>query len=89
MNSVFTSFDALFAEYMSQKLRATFFRSAPKGGGDNGNSSSSTGGSVKSQHDGVVKKATDDVNKKQQPQKTLRLALELDGLHGFETLVSY
>ena len=82
MNSLFSSFDFLFAEFMGQAVRASIFPSAATAAAANSRS-------VKSQlDDGVVKKATDNVSKKQQPRKTLRLAPELDGLNCFETIVS-
>ncbi|XP_062146921.1 uncharacterized protein LOC133854685 [Alnus glutinosa] len=86
MNSLFSSFDVLFAEVLGQTVKASFFPSAPKAG--QSTDSTATGG-VKSQHDGVPKKAAENVNKKQQPRKkTPRFAPELDGLNCFETIVS-
>uniref|UniRef100_A0A7N2KUH8 Uncharacterized protein n=1 Tax=Quercus lobata TaxID=97700 RepID=A0A7N2KUH8_QUELO len=97
MNSIFSSFDALCAEFLGQKVRATF----PSVTKVDRNSN------IQAQRydDGVLNKATDNVNKRQhgdpsvsppQPgsvrkdqQKTPRFALELDGLNCFETLVSY
>ncbi|KAL4651229.1 hypothetical protein ACB092_01G144200 [Castanea dentata] len=95
MNSMFSSFDALCAEFLGQKVRATF-PSVTKVDRSN---------NIPAQRhdDGVLNKATDNVNKRQhgdpsssQPgsvrkdqQKTPRFALELDGLNCFETLVSY
>jgi hypothetical protein len=84
MNSLFSSFDFLFAEFLGQALRASISPSAAATAATAADSRS-----VKSQlDDGVVKKATDNVSKKQQPRKTLRLAPELDGLNCFETIVS-
>ncbi|KAE8055027.1 hypothetical protein FH972_011897 [Carpinus fangiana] len=81
MNSLFSSFDFLFAEFLGQAVRASIFPSSA--------ATAANSRSVKSQlDDGVVKKATDNVSKKQQPRKTLRLAPELDGLNCFETIVS-
>ncbi|KAK4601120.1 hypothetical protein RGQ29_010624 [Quercus rubra] len=87
MNSIFSSFDALCAEFLGQKVRATF----PSVTKVDRNSN------IQAQRhdDGVLNKATDNVNKKQHgsvrkdQQKTPRFALELDGLNCFETLVSY
>jgi hypothetical protein len=92
MNSLFSSFDVLFAEVLGQTVKASFFPSAPKAGRSTDSTATAiataTGG-VKSQHDGVPKKAAENVNKKQQPRKkTPRFALELDGLNCFETIVS-
>jgi hypothetical protein len=64
MNSFFSAFDFLFAEILGQALRDSFFPSAPKGRTTAAASSSA----LKSQlDDGVVKKATDNASKKQQP----------------------
>ncbi|XP_059451272.1 uncharacterized protein LOC132182083 [Corylus avellana] len=61
MNSLFSAFDFLFAEILGQALRESFFPSVPRG---------RTTAGVKSQHDdGVVKKATDNASKKQQPKQ--------------------
>jgi hypothetical protein len=88
MNSLFSSFDFLFAEFLGQTVKASFFPSAPKAG--RSDSIATATGGFKSQHDGVPnpKKATENVNKKQQPKKTPRFAPELDGLNCFETIVS-
>jgi len=88
MNSLFSSFDFLFAEFLGQSVKASFFPSAPKAG--RRDSTATATGGVKSQHDGVPnpKKATESVYKKQQPKKTPRFAPELDGLNCFETIVS-
>jgi hypothetical protein len=92
MNSLFSSFDFLFAEFLGQTVKASFFPSAPKAGrSDSTATATATAiGGVKSQHDGVPnpKKATENVNKKQQLKKTPRFAPELDGLNCFETIVS-
>ncbi|GMI95335.1 hypothetical protein like AT1G32928 [Hibiscus trionum] len=79
MNSIFTSFDALCAEFLGQTIRPSFASSTPKHG----------------KVAIATNKASEDMNKNQQgnveksQQRAPRFAPELDGLHCFETLVSY
>ncbi|GMI95334.1 hypothetical protein like AT1G32928 [Hibiscus trionum] len=78
MNSIFSSFDALCAEFLGQTIRPSFASPTEKPG------------------IGLFcGKVSEDMNKKQQgnvekkQQRAPRFAPELDGLHCFETLVSY
>ncbi|GMY30662.1 hypothetical protein FCV25MIE_25904 [Fagus crenata] len=91
MNSIFSSFDALCAEFLGQKVRASF------------PSVIKVDRNIQTERH----EASDNVNKRQQhgdpsssppqpgsvrkdrQQKAPRFALELDGLNCFETLVSY
>ncbi|KAK8497166.1 hypothetical protein V6N11_000612 [Hibiscus sabdariffa] len=72
MNSMFSSFDALCAEFWGQAIRPSF--------------ASSTQSAAKVSQD-MNRKQQGNVEKKQ--QRAPRFAPELDGLHCFETLVSY
>ncbi|KAH1107405.1 hypothetical protein J1N35_011173 [Gossypium stocksii] len=82
MNSIFSSFDALWGELLGQAVRSSFASTTNKNG-------------VRL-FSGIVKVTTEeDMKKKQQgnvekkQQRAPRFAPELDGLHCFETLVSY
>ncbi|KAG5233664.1 Regulator of telomere elongation helicase [Salix suchowensis] len=76
MMSLFSSFDALIAESFGQKLRLSF--SASKEGNSHNDKSSSS------------KSCPVNINKPLQPQKMrLRFAPELDGVHCFETIITY
>ncbi|KAL4340989.1 hypothetical protein GQ457_08G035400 [Hibiscus cannabinus] len=74
MNSMFSSFDALCAELWGQAIR---FRPS---------FASSTQSAAKVSQD-MNRKQQGNLEKKQ--QRAPRFAPELDGLHCFETLVSY
>ncbi|KAB1207761.1 hypothetical protein CJ030_MR7G017736 [Morella rubra] len=93
MNSMFSSFDGLFAEILGQAVRTSF----PSLNNGRGNTITCTrSSSSQPQHDaGVINKVeTSDVNKKQQgvgkeqQRRAPRFALEFDGLNCCETLVS-
>ncbi|KAK9274732.1 hypothetical protein L1049_021983 [Liquidambar formosana] len=91
MNSIFSSFDVVCAEFLGQKVRSSVsctnkVEDSP----------------VQFQRESFLKKATDYLSKKEgnsstpaayvrKPQQKTppRFAPELDGLHCFETLVSY
>ncbi|KAG4187552.1 hypothetical protein ERO13_A08G109100v2 [Gossypium hirsutum] len=82
MNSIFSSFDALWGELLGQAVRSSF--------------ASTTNKDCVRLFNGRVKVTTEeDIKKKQQgnvekkQQRAPRFAPELDGLHCFETLVSY
>ncbi|OIT05108.1 PREDICTED: uncharacterized protein LOC109223886 [Nicotiana attenuata] len=98
MMSIFSSFDALSAEVFGQKVTSfwapsTETKQQPKGvgplvsdhktGGGSPPSTSSTGGLKK---DG---EASPPSSSCQQQQKRQRFALELDGVHCFETIIPY
>ncbi|GMI76546.1 hypothetical protein like AT1G32928 [Hibiscus trionum] len=76
MNSIFSSFDALCAEFLGQAVKPFFASATHKDG--------VSGGVVP---EDMKKKQQGSVEKKQ--QRAPRFAPELDGLHCFETLVSY
>ncbi|KAK8497169.1 hypothetical protein V6N13_026900 [Hibiscus sabdariffa] len=79
MNSIFSSFDALCAEFWGQAIRPSFASSTQSA------AKAVTTNKVLSQD--MNRKQQGNVEKKQ--QRAPRFALELDGLHCFETLVSY
>ncbi|XVE58179.1 hypothetical protein DITRI_Ditri04bG0149600 [Diplodiscus trichospermus] len=84
MNSIFSSFDALCAEFLGQAVR---FSVAPTPNKD--------GNSFLLSSRGLTNKTTENIKKKQEGnvekklQRAPRFAPELDGLNCFETLVSY
>ncbi|KAF9671056.1 hypothetical protein SADUNF_Sadunf12G0007100 [Salix dunnii] len=94
MMSMFSSFDAPSAESLGQKLRLLF--SASKEGksqpqveskkkremSEGSNDESSTSSSPKSSPENINKPS-------QQQQMRLRFAPELDGVHCFETIITY
>uniref|UniRef100_A0A6N2KBW8 Uncharacterized protein n=1 Tax=Salix viminalis TaxID=40686 RepID=A0A6N2KBW8_SALVM len=91
MMSLFSSFDALIAESFGQKLRLSF--SASKEGNSPPQVESkkkmemSEGSSDKSSSS---KSSPVNINKPLQQQKMrLRFAPELDGVHCFETIITY
>ncbi|KAL0696078.1 hypothetical protein Bca4012_063258 [Brassica carinata] len=73
MNSMFSSFDALFAELMGKNLMASPF---------NGTATPKTAAPQTQ----TQKKENASSNNNGLLQKTPRFALELDGLHCFETI---
>ncbi|KAL1213013.1 hypothetical protein V5N11_026137 [Cardamine amara subsp. amara] len=73
MNSMFSAFDALFAELMGKNLMASSFTAT-----------TTTSKPVTSQ---TQNKENASSKKMGLVQKTPRFALELDGLHCFETIV--
>ncbi|KAB2069822.1 hypothetical protein ES319_A08G117200v1 [Gossypium barbadense] len=82
MNSIFSSFDALWGELLGQAVRSSFASTTNKDGVRLFN------GRVKvTTEEDIKKKQQGNVEKKQ--QRAPRFAPELDGLHYFETLVSY
>ncbi|KAK8512009.1 hypothetical protein V6N13_073844 [Hibiscus sabdariffa] len=82
MNSIFSSFDALCAEFLGKAVRPFFASATHKDA-----ISSSVSGSVGLVSQDMKKNQQGNVEKKQRPAP--RFAPELDGLHCFETLVSY
>ncbi|KAK8530882.1 hypothetical protein V6N13_030814 [Hibiscus sabdariffa] len=79
MNSIFSSFDALCAEFLGQAIRPSFASSTQNAG------EVVVTNKVLSQD--TSRKQQGNLEKKQ--QRAPRFAPELDGLHCFETLVSY
>ncbi|GLT64643.1 hypothetical protein SLA2020_371230 [Shorea laevis] len=82
MNSMFSSFDAFCAEFLGQKVRASF-ASSPSSGGSN---------LIRNRKAAEVenggRKQEAKAEKKRQ-QAAPRYAVEFDGLNFFETLVSH
>ncbi|CAN6585746.1 unnamed protein product [Malus baccata var. baccata] len=82
MNSMFSSFDALCAEFLSQRVRSSFPTHQPKGTvavpSNNTISTAKQEGNMESSPEA----------KKQSRRSPPRFAVELDGLNCFETLVS-
>lgn len=76
MNSMFSPFDAMSAEIMGKKVTAASYVCNPS----ESNAASSGGGTVSSS----LKK---DENATSLAKKQPRYALELDGIHCFETIV--
>ncbi|XWS50187.1 hypothetical protein CRYUN_Cryun12cG0067500 [Craigia yunnanensis] len=83
MNSIFSSFDALSAEFLGQAVRPFFASTTNK----DGNSFFSSRGVTNKVTETMKKEQEGNVEKKQ--QRPPRFAPELDGLNCFETLVSY
>ncbi|XVE64579.1 hypothetical protein DITRI_Ditri07aG0111800 [Diplodiscus trichospermus] len=83
MNSIFSSFDALCAEFLGQAFRSSFASTTHK----DGNNLFSSKGITNKVTETMKKKQEGNVEKKQ--QRPPRFAPELDGLNCFETLVSY
>ena len=75
MNSIFSSFDALSAEFLGQAIRPSFASTT--------NSTNKETENMKKKQEGNVEK-----KKKQQQQRVARFAPDLDGLNCFETFVS-
>lgn len=78
MNSMFSAFDAMCAEIMGKKVTADSYvyrsqRNAVSSGGGGGQTASSS--------------LNKDEKASDLPTKPPRFALELDGLHCFETIV--
>ncbi|KAG7599061.1 hypothetical protein ISN44_As06g032530 [Arabidopsis suecica] len=76
MNSMFSAFDALFAELMGKNLMASPF-----------NATTATAKPAATPQTQTQKKENASSKKVGLVQKTPRFALELDGLHCFETIV--
>ncbi|XP_022738217.1 uncharacterized protein LOC111290962 [Durio zibethinus] len=83
MNSIFSSFDALCAEFLGQAVRPSFASSTYK----DANSFPCSRGVTNKVTDTIKKKQEGNIEKKQ--HRAPRFAPELDGLNCFETLVSY
>ncbi|XVF10283.1 hypothetical protein REPUB_Repub07fG0169400 [Reevesia pubescens] len=83
MNSIFSSFDALCAEFLGQAVKPSFASATNK----DGNSLFSSRGVTNKVTETMKKKQEGNIEKKQ--QRAPRFAPELDGLNCFETLVSY
>ncbi|CAN8314029.1 unnamed protein product [Cochlearia groenlandica] len=79
MNSMFSAFDALFAELMGKNLLASSFNATAK---PTASAASQTQTQTQTQEKGNASS-----NNMGLVQKTPRFALELDGLHCFETIV--
>ncbi|XWS61496.1 hypothetical protein CRYUN_Cryun07bG0130700 [Craigia yunnanensis] len=84
MNSIFSSFDALCAEFLGQAVRPSFASTTNK---DGNSFLLSSRGLTDKMTENMKKKQEGNVEKKQ--QRAPRFAPELDGLNCFETLVSY
>ncbi|CAH2035045.1 unnamed protein product [Thlaspi arvense] len=78
MNSMFSAFDALFAELMGKNLMASSFNAT----------AITTAKSAAPQTQTETQKK-DNASSNKMVKKTPRYALELDGLHCFETIVRY
>ncbi|ESQ33492.1 hypothetical protein EUTSA_v10009241mg [Eutrema salsugineum] len=76
MNSMFSAFDALFVEVMGKNLMASSF-----------NATATATAKPAATQTQTEKKENASTNKMGLVQKTPRFALELDGLHCFETIV--
>ncbi|CAA0263314.1 hypothetical protein AtNW77_Chr1g0036801 [Arabidopsis thaliana] len=76
MNSMFSAFDALFAEVMGKNLMASSFTAT-----------TATTKPAAAPQTQTQEKANASSKKIGLVQKTPRFALELDGLHCFETIV--
>ncbi|KAF8082391.1 hypothetical protein N665_0829s0008 [Sinapis alba] len=74
MNSMFSAFDALFAELMGKNLMASPFNATSKIAAPQTQTQTQKKENAGSNNNDVL-------------QKTPRFALELDGLHCFETIV--
>ncbi|KAH1114619.1 hypothetical protein J1N35_007997 [Gossypium stocksii] len=86
MNSIFSSFDALCAEFLGQSVRPSFAsNSMNKGAADS--FVNSRWGTNKLSSEPMQKKQERNVEKKK--QRAPRFAPELDGLNCFETIVSF
>ncbi|KFK45037.1 hypothetical protein AALP_AA1G336000 [Arabis alpina] len=82
MNSMFSAFDALFAEVMGKNLMASSFSAST--------TKSTVATATQTQTQTQTQKNENASSKKiglVQNNKTPRYALELDGLHCFETIV--
>ncbi|KAB2093654.1 hypothetical protein ERO13_A02G099100v2 [Gossypium hirsutum] len=87
MNSIFSSFDALCAEFLGQSVRPSFAsNSMNKGAADS--FVNSRWGTNKLSSEPMKKKQDGNVEKKKK-QRAPRFAPELDGLNCFETIVSF
>ncbi|XP_021646531.1 uncharacterized protein LOC110639764 [Hevea brasiliensis] len=76
MNSIFSSFDALCAEFLGQTIRSSF-------------ASASADNLIKKPQQSSSLPSTADRKQEQPPSQAPRFAPELDGLNFFETLVKY
>lgn len=88
MNSMFSSFDALCAEFLSQKVRASF-HSVTSARSSRGGRTSDERQSRRGGFDAEVGSDGENKNSNYQQKTAPRLAPELDGLFCFETLVSH
>ena len=84
MNSIFSSFDALCADFLGQAVRPSFASTTNK---DCNSFFLSSRGLTNKMTENMKKKQEGNVEKKQ--QRATRFAPELDGLNCFETFVSY
>ncbi|CAL9217171.1 unnamed protein product [Arabidopsis halleri] len=78
MNSMFSAFDALFAELMGKNLMASPF---------NATTATAKPAAIPQTQTQTQKKENASSKKVGLVQKTPRFALELDGLHCFETII--
>ncbi|OAY59733.1 hypothetical protein MANES_01G055000v8 [Manihot esculenta] len=79
MNSIFSSFDALCAEFLSQTIRSRSSNFA----------SATTHDLITKPQQSSSLQSTEDRKREQPPRKAPRFAPELDGLNCFETIVNY
>jgi hypothetical protein len=85
MNSMFSSFDALCNEFLSQKVKSSFAFTTMDGNTKRVLSS-------KVAEDKLIKNQQGSSSRsltRKQEKKMTRFALELDGLNCFETIVNY
>ncbi|XWS48717.1 hypothetical protein CRYUN_Cryun13aG0100400 [Craigia yunnanensis] len=82
MNSIFSSFDALCAEFLGQAVRPSFASTTNK----DGNSFLTSRGLTNKMTENMKERPEGNVEKKQ--QRAPRFAPELDGLNCFETLIN-
>ncbi|KAJ0104708.1 hypothetical protein Patl1_17389 [Pistacia atlantica] len=86
MNSMFSSFDAFSAEFLGQKVRASFVSATKKVNNMQSESKDSTRVN-KTSH--MEKKQEGGPSSSKASSGKARFAPELDGLNCFETIVSY
>ncbi|KAL6280736.1 hypothetical protein ACE6H2_017617 [Prunus campanulata] len=87
MNSMFSSFDALCAEFLGQKVKASFPTQQQKSTGAVVNNKASVSDNLNNREEASLPQQAQPVKKQQSQKAPPRFALELDGLHCFETLV--
>ncbi|BFG32118.1 hypothetical protein CerSpe_183920 [Prunus speciosa] len=87
MNSMFSSFDALCAEFLGQKVKASFPTQQQKSTGAVVNNKSSVSDNLNNREEASLPQQAQPVKKQQSHKAAPRFALELDGLNCFETLV--
>ncbi|ONI07646.1 hypothetical protein PRUPE_5G133100 [Prunus persica] len=88
MNSMFSSFDALCAEFLGQKVKASFpTQQQQKSTGAVVKNKASVSDNLNNREEASLPQQAQPVKKQQSQKAPPRFALELDGLNCFETLV--